>query len=239
MARNRYKQYIGTTIGKFLILEELGTIGNTPQARYSNRRFRVRDSESGLELVMRMSALRNKKGPKYRSTYTQFHDLTGETVGNWEVLSLANDGPIEKGDKTGSLWNARHVLTGEKAVLPYKDMKPRRCSPRGKHGCRTALYTHPLYNTWSALRSSTGNQSDVRWHNWGGRGYTIDRTRWNQFVNFKNDILKTAGDRPDSHAVLMPISGRHFSYGNVEWRYRINRQIAATVPGNLRPKMGE
>ena len=236
MARSRYQKYVGTHIGQYLILEELGTVGNTPQARYSNRKFRVRDTISGFEMVLRMSSIRNKGGHRNRSAYPRFRDYTGQTIGDWEVLDLANDGPIQKGDKDGSLWNCCHVLTGEKAVKSYSQMKPRRRESTGRHGCRTASFTHPLYNIWTSLRSSTGNQTDTRWHNWGALGYTIDRKRWNNFENFKNDILNTIGARPGSRACLFPIEGTHFCHENVEWRIRYHRNVAATVPGNLLPK---
>lgn len=239
MARSRYKQYVGTCIGQYLILEEIGTIGNTPQARYSNRKFRVRDNDTGFEMVLRMSSIRNKGGHKNRSDYKNFRDYTGQTIGDWEVIGLVNDGPIQKGDNNGSLWNARHVLTGEEAVKSYQQMRPRRRPPQGRHGCRTQNYTHPLYNIWTSLRSSTGNETDTRWHNWGALGYTIDRTRWNNFINFRNDILSTIGDRPSIDACLFPIEGQHFCHENVEWRIRYHRNIAATMPGNLLPKSSD
>ncbi len=63
MAKARYKQFVGTTINNWLLLEELGTSGNTPQARYSSRKYRVRHTITGEVGIRTMSSIRNSKRP--------------------------------------------------------------------------------------------------------------------------------------------------------------------------------
>lgn len=64
----------------------------------------------------------------------------------------------------------------------------RKAHPPGlKHGgC-----SHPLFNTWKAMRARCLNPKATGYKNYGDRGITID-PRWSDFWRFANDM----GERP-------------------------------------------
>lgn len=220
MAKNRYKQFVRTVINNFEILEELGTTGDTPQARYGRREFKVKHVVTGEVMVKRMSALRSCKGLML-TEHPRFVDRTGEQVGDWLITGLHEDFRIERNRGLNSAhWTLRNLVTGKTKVSTYKMI-----NYRPRHGYRSAFCEEDksLYSLWQSLRQAcTPTPSKHRqWRHWGARGYTIDRDRWHDFIHFKKDIENEIGPRPTYKAArffaLMPKRGKHLCPGNVQW----------------------
>ena len=106
MPITRYRDYIGEVIGRWEILEELDTFGDTPQARYGNRRFRVRHIDLNIEVVRFIASIRSTLHyqPAIIRRVTElsrFYDYTGLTFDDWQVVNLIDDYLVGKGLAAG------------------------------------------------------------------------------------------------------------------------------------------
>lgn len=81
------------------------------------------------------------------------------------------------------------------------------------HGARGT----PLYNIWCNMRQRCLNPKQPSFHNYGGRGISID-PRWNCFLTFCADV----GPRPtESHTLdRYPDMNGNYEPGNVRWATR-------------------
>ena len=52
---------------------------------------------------------------------------------------------------------------------------------------------HPIYNTWSGIKSRCNNDKEPAYPNYGGRGITYC-DRWKHFKNFAEDMYPTYED---------------------------------------------
>ena len=235
MAKARYKQFVGTTINNWLLLEELGTSGNTPQARYSSRKYRVRHTITGEVGIRTMSSIRNSKRP-ILSKHPKFVNHTGEVVRGWKILGLEEDYVVLR--KRGihcARWKAVHLESGEERVDTYHRLTVRR-----QHGFRSlSNQADPLYGTWTCYRQICGPtlSNHKAYKHWGQKGYTFDTDRWDDFQIFRRDILDQCGPRPTEKSAryyrLMPIKGKHLCSQNVEWREVKSPILPATDRSNL------
>ena len=236
MPITRYRNYIGETIGRWEVLEELDTFGETPQARYGNRRFRVRHIDLNIKVIRTMASIRStlhyQPANKRRVTELPcFYDYTGLTFDDWEVTGLIDDYLVGKGTgPRGSEWQLVNHKTGEQKVMTASQLSYHKKPSRAAQD--------PYYRIWTSLRNGCqgGTTSSTLWINFSAKGYTFDRGDWADFDTFKQDVIEQAGPYDESlcrYIYLMPIEGKHYCSGNIEWRMRLKCNRSFTEPGNL------
>ena len=99
----------------------------------------------------------------------KLNDLTGKTIGNWEVLYRNGSTPNK-----ASVWHCRCLLCGaEKDAAGYsltsgKSTKCRSCVP--KETLTKGHRKEPVYNTYNAMKQRCYNPNHKSYHNYGGRG---------------------------------------------------------------------
>ena len=85
-----------------------------------------------------------------------------------------------------------------------------------KHGqCDT-----PAYESWKGMTQRCTNPANREWHNYGGRGITIDPA-WMTFANFYKDM----GDRPKDRTLDRVNNNLGYSKSNCRWA--TNKEQAA------------
>lgn len=100
MAKARYVQQVGRIIGDWELLEELDTTGDTPQARYHNREYRVRHIVHGHQIIKTMASMRShERNNKKRLKKTQ-QTTTDHLYRIWSALRNGCIG----GNQHATLW---------------------------------------------------------------------------------------------------------------------------------------
>lgn len=95
-------------------------------------------------------------------------------------------------------------------------MANRTYHPRGQLVHGFAAQEHPLYTTWANMLSRCYNPENNHYHNYGGRGISIDPT-WHHFANFAKDM----GLKPDPKLTLGRADNeRGYSKANCVWGTR-------------------
>lgn len=95
-------------------------------------------------------------------------------------------------------------------------MANRTYHPRGQLVHGFAAQEHPLYNTWATMLARCYNPECAHYHNYGGRGISIDPT-WHHFANFANDM----GPKPDLKLSIERINNdKGYSKRNCKWGTR-------------------
>lgn len=73
-----------------------------------------------------------------------------------------------------------------------------------------------LYSVWSSIWQRCTNPNDPAFHNYGGRGVTVDE-RWRDFAVFKEDV----GPKPsEKHSLDRCANNKGYEPGNVRWATR-------------------
>jgi hypothetical protein len=164
---------------------------------------------------LRESDVMNYRGP----------DLTGQCFGRLAVVGRAPRDPSKPGR---SLWICRCDCGSMAVVLSY-------CLSRGhtrscgclnqerrterlvrqslKHGHTRNGHRHPLYSTWSGMRSRCNDSNSARFPLYGARGIRVSE-RWDDFTTFIADVgpkpsLRHSLDRIDNEGDYEP--------SNVRW----------------------
>lgn len=140
--------------------------------------------------------------------------LEGDIVNGTKVLS----GPFRLFPKS---FNASHYLTAcrvcgkeriqQSAAVP-KGQGCRYCQNR-THGLTTGAGKHPLYETWTGMRSRCQRPADTNYQYYGAKGIRVCE-RWSSFTNFLEDM----GDRPTPNHSIDRIDGtKGYEPGNCRW----------------------
>ena len=173
-----------------------------------------------------------------------FKDITGNTYGNWTVLSYA-------GQKNWlclcTLCNTEHIVVGNR-LRGGKSTKCAKCnsSISGKltggsaasvAASIAAITTHghsnsptsPTYITWRSLNKRCSNPKSTSYYNYGGRGITVC-LRWrsgtpNAFQHFLDDM----GLRPDGCTIDRIDNDGNYELTNCRWadakQQRANQRV--------------
>lgn len=127
-----------------------------------------------------------------------FIDLTGKVFGRLTVLGLSH-----KDDKNKYLWNCKCSCGNNIMVrgdyLRHSHKKSCGCLrdevPNAlKHGFRGTRF----YNIWKGIRKRCLNPNSSNYKYYGGKEVSICQ-RWNDFINFKNDMYKSYQKHVDEH----------------------------------------
>ncbi len=92
---------------------------------------------------------------------------------------------------------------------------------------------HPLYHTWSSMRSRCRNPEHHAYHNYGGRGIQVSPL-WDDFPPFISDV----GERPPGLMLDRIDNNGNYEPGNVRWATKKRQMHNRRKYGHLLPMLG-
>lgn len=118
-----------------------------------------------------------------------FKDLTGQTFGNWKVLSRT-----ENNKRNQARWNCECMQCGNTGAIEggrLRSGKSKGCKHCGnrKHGAVLHGEKTRLYNIWLNMRARCNNPKNLKYKYYGGKGVSICDA-WDNFENFQNWALE-------------------------------------------------
>ncbi len=130
-------------------------------------------------------------------------DLTGQTVGKWEVLRRCE---TPEG-RRGPYWECRCTCEA-KTIRPVSGaslVNFQRGLPRGSGSCGCAYFhgdAHsPTHQSWSGMKDRCTNPNYPNWHNYGGRDpYPVQVCEG--FASDYRHFLKVVGEKPSDKKSL-------------------------------------
>lgn len=139
-------------------------------------------------------------------------DRLGETYGRLKVIERA---PNKSVKDTNARWLCK-CECGNECVVYGQDLQ------RGKQvscGCynRERIQSHGMSRThvngvWRSMRDRCTNPNNKSYHNYGGRGITVD-ARWDSFKTFYEDM----GERPENYTLERLDNNKGYSKENCKW----------------------
>ena len=154
-------------------------------------------------------------------------DITGETFGRLTVLRLVETGQPEARWECACLcggttivrgWNLRSGNTQSCGCLTVEVATNRGYTERPalKHGHTPGGKPSPTYMSWLAMRRRVNNPNETNYHNYGGRGITID-PRWQPKGTGFPAFLADMGERPEGTSLDRIDVDGDYTPSNTRW----------------------
>jgi hypothetical protein len=116
-----------------------------------------------------------------------FLDITGQKFGDLVVKSRTDNDSISGNARWVCLCKCGNLTTASGTELRNGHRSSCGCSWRNKtHGMQGTKF----YHVWSGMKDRCLNPNNPSYKNYGGRGITIEDSRWIQFENFRDDMYK-------------------------------------------------
>jgi hypothetical protein len=133
-------------------------------------------------------------------------DLRGKIIGKLTVIR-----ETDKRSQRSIIWECK-CQCGNTAFIAARDLTN---SAKPRKGCgKCGVNLHPLYSTWSGMKSRCYNKTTPNYKDYGGRGITVC-DRWkNSFLDFLSDM----GEKPSSDHSLDRINNDgNYEPTNCRW----------------------
>jgi hypothetical protein len=128
---------------------------------------------------------------------------------------------LNSGKKTGKIrWGKKNI----RGIYPKgKNKKRRKLMEKPKeleyHGATVGKKQSRLYQVWSQIKARCFKKDHPKYHNYGGRGITLDSGWRNSFAAFQADLQSEIGERPTKKHTLGRIDNdKGYVPGNLEWQ---------------------
>lgn len=231
------KNYVGSTINGWLILEEIPIEYDetwSHQRIHNSRRFRVKNIDQGYVCERNIGQMRKMRKLVMTEERTSFKDLTGEQIGRYKVLGLTEESKLPhvlRENQDGVVWICKDTRTNEvieKTSTSLLYLKP---GVKPHHGARSNQpdeVDKVLYKLWQSIKQRCHSPTSVYYKHFGALGMTMNEEWRNSYVKFKRDVMDEVGDRPNRRYTLFVKQGKEFGPGNIEWVRLLSPRKAIT-----------
>lgn len=148
-------------------------------------------------------------------------DITGLTFGRLTVIRQA-----EMDDKGQRLWLCECSCEPGKtkevrgSYLRAGNVKSCGClflETRKTAAVKHGMSYHPLFGTWTNIKTRTTNPKNRQWPSYGGRGIKLHEAWMNDVEAFILWVETNLGPRPDGMTLDRKDNDGHYEPGNLKW----------------------